>query len=158
MNASLQIGKLAGIPVKLHWSFLLVIPLFAWIIGSQIRLTTELIATLFGVPIDVTLIAAGLNPYILGSIVALGLFVGVFIHESLQLAQQFGRTLGYLVPDGAQLTVEKLFHKLMQDVTTQRPRPDYTLAVCRYIHDEAVDRVGAAVRVALARTIPDNRC
>ena len=81
MNASLQIGKLAGIPVKLHWSYLLVIPLFAWIIGSQIRLTTELIATLFGVPIDVTLIAAGLNPYILGSIVALGLFVGVFIHE-----------------------------------------------------------------------------
>jgi len=81
MNASLQIGKLAGIPVKLHWSFLLVIPLFAWIIGSQIRLTTELIAALFGVPIDVTLIAAGLNPYILGSIVALGLFVGVFIHE-----------------------------------------------------------------------------
>jgi Zn-dependent protease len=81
MNASLQIGKLAGIPVKLHWSFLLVIPLFAWIIGSQIRLTTELIATLFGVPIDVTLIAAGLNPYILGTVVALGLFVGVFIHE-----------------------------------------------------------------------------
>jgi len=81
MNASLQIGNLAGIPVKLHWSFLLVIPLFAWIIGSQIRLTTELIAALFGVPIDVTLIAAGLNPYILGSIVALGLFVGVFIHE-----------------------------------------------------------------------------
>ena len=81
MNASLQIGNLAGIPVKLHWSLLLVIPLFAWIIGSQIRLTTELIAALFGVPIDVTLIAAGLNPYILGSIVALGLFVGVFIHE-----------------------------------------------------------------------------
>ena len=73
MNASLQIGNLAGIPVKLHWSFLLVIPLFAWIIGSQILLTTELIAALFGVPIDVTLIAAGLNPYILGTVVALGL-------------------------------------------------------------------------------------
>ncbi|MCK9276776.1 MAG: CBS domain-containing protein [Methanoculleus sp.] len=81
MEASLQIGNLAGIPVKLHWSFLLVIPLFAWIIGSQILLTTELIAALFGVPIDVTLIAAGLNPYILGTVVALGLFVGVFIHE-----------------------------------------------------------------------------
>ena len=81
MNASLQIGNLAGIPVKLHWSFLLVIPLFAWIIGSQILLTTELIAAIFGVPIDVTLIAAGLNPYILGTVVALGLFVGVFIHE-----------------------------------------------------------------------------
>lgn len=81
MEASLQIGNLAGIPVKLHWSFLLVIPLFAWIIGSQILLTTELIAVLFGVPIDTTLISAGLNPYILGTVVALGLFVGVFIHE-----------------------------------------------------------------------------
>ncbi len=81
MNASLQIGTLAGIPVKLHWSFLLVIPLFAWIIGSQIELTTELIAVLFGVPIDMTLITVGFNPYILGTIVALGLFVGVFVHE-----------------------------------------------------------------------------
>jgi len=77
----LQIGTLAGIPVKLHWSFLLVIPLFAWIIGSQIELTTELIAVLFGVPIDMTLIVMGFNPYILGTIVALGLFVGVFVHE-----------------------------------------------------------------------------
>ncbi|MCM2465387.1 CBS domain-containing protein [Methanoculleus oceani] len=81
MEASLQIGRLAGIPVKLHWSFLLVIPLFAWIIGSQILLTTELIEVLFGVPIDTTLITEGFNPYILGTVVALGLFVGVFIHE-----------------------------------------------------------------------------
>ena len=81
MDASLQIGNLAGIPVKLHWSFLLVIPLFAWIIGSQIVLTTELIAVLFGVPIDLTLITANFNPYILGTVVALGLFFGVFIHE-----------------------------------------------------------------------------
>jgi Zn-dependent protease/CBS domain-containing protein len=81
MEASLQIGNLAGIPVKLHWSFLLVIPLFAWIIGSQILLTTGLIEALFGVPIDVTLITEGFNPYILGIVVALGLFFGVFIHE-----------------------------------------------------------------------------
>ena len=81
MEASLQIGNLAGIPVKLHWSFLLVIPLFAWIIGSQIELTTELIQALFGIPIDMTLITAGFNPYILGTVVALGLFFGVFIHE-----------------------------------------------------------------------------
>jgi len=81
MEASLQIGTLAGIPVKLHWSFLLVIPLFAWIIGSQILLTTGLIEALFGVPIETTLIMQGFNPYILGTVVALGLFVGVFIHE-----------------------------------------------------------------------------
>jgi Zn-dependent protease len=58
-----------------------VIPLFAWIIGSQIELTTELIQALFGVPINMTLITAGFNPYILGTVVALGLFFGVFIHE-----------------------------------------------------------------------------
>ena len=81
MEASLKIGTLAGIPVKLHWSFLLVIPLFAWIIGSQIELTVELITILFGVSIDQTLIVAGYNPYILGTVVALGLFVGVFVHE-----------------------------------------------------------------------------
>jgi CBS domain-containing protein len=40
-----------------------------------------LIAVLFGVPIDMTLIVMGFNPYILGTIVALGLFVGVFVHE-----------------------------------------------------------------------------
>ncbi|HOD85130.1 MAG TPA: CBS domain-containing protein [Methanoculleus sp.] len=81
METSLQIGNIAGIPVKIHWSFLLVIPLFAWIIGSQIVLTTELIRILFGVPIDATLITAGFNPYILGTAVALGLFFGVFVHE-----------------------------------------------------------------------------
>jgi CBS domain-containing protein len=81
METSLQIGNIAGIPVKIHWSFLLVIPLFAWIIGSQIVLTTELIRILFGVPIDATLITAGFNPYILGTVVALGLFFGVFVHE-----------------------------------------------------------------------------
>ena len=81
METSLQIGNIAGIPVKIHWSFLLVIPLFAWIIGSQIVLTTELIRILFGVPIDATLIIEGFNPYILGTAVALGLFFGVFVHE-----------------------------------------------------------------------------
>jgi Zn-dependent protease/CBS domain-containing protein len=81
MDPSLQIGKIAGIPVKLHWSFLLVIPLFAWIIGAEIVLTTQLLEGLFGVPINMTLITAGFNPYILGTVVALGLFVGVFIHE-----------------------------------------------------------------------------
>jgi Zn-dependent protease/predicted transcriptional regulator len=85
MEGSIQIGTLFGIPVRLHWTFLLVIPLFAWIIGSQIELTTALIAGTFGVEdpavLDTSLITEGLNPYILGTIVALGLFAGVFIHE-----------------------------------------------------------------------------
>jgi Zn-dependent protease/CBS domain-containing protein len=81
MNGSLKIGTIYGIPVLIHWTFLLVIPLFAWIIGAQIGLTISLIESLFHVQIDPTLIVKGYNPYILGAIITLGLFVGVFVHE-----------------------------------------------------------------------------
>ncbi|MDD1705538.1 MAG: site-2 protease family protein, partial [Methanoregulaceae archaeon] len=81
MNGSLKIGTFYGIPIQLHWTFLIIIPLFAWIIGSQILLTTKLIGDIFRVPIDTSLIAAGYMPYILGTVIALGLFGGVLIHE-----------------------------------------------------------------------------
>jgi Zn-dependent protease/predicted transcriptional regulator len=81
MKGSFQIGRLYGIPVLLHWSFALVIPLFAWIIGVEITYTTALLAGLFGVNINQSLITSGFMPYVLGAIVSIGLFVGVFIHE-----------------------------------------------------------------------------
>jgi Zn-dependent protease/predicted transcriptional regulator len=88
MDGSLQIGKLFGIPIRLHWSFLIVIPLFAWIIGSFIEETTNLLIDFFNLffdaapdSIDTTLITQGFNPYILGTIVVLGLFAGVLLHE-----------------------------------------------------------------------------
>lgn len=81
MNGSLRIGHLFGIPIYLHWTFLIVIPLFAWIIGSQIELTATMIAELFGVEITTTLFVQGLAPYILGTAVSLGLFGGVLLHE-----------------------------------------------------------------------------
>jgi Zn-dependent protease len=81
MNGSFRIGTIYGIPVLLHWSFLLIIPFFAWIIGSQILLTAVLIEQTFNIAINKTLIISGYTPYILGTIVALGLFLGVFIHE-----------------------------------------------------------------------------
>jgi Zn-dependent protease/CBS domain-containing protein len=81
MDGSLRIGRLFGIPIELHFTFLLVIPLFAWIIGNQIELTTALLGELFGVGIDTTLIRSGFMPYLLGAAVSLGLFAGVLIHE-----------------------------------------------------------------------------
>ncbi len=81
MNGSFRIGSLFGIPIQLHWTFLVIIPLFAWIIGSQISMTADLLSGLFRVPIDTTYFAQGLAPYIVGAIVALGLFAGVLLHE-----------------------------------------------------------------------------
>jgi Zn-dependent protease len=80
MDGSFRIGRIFGIPILIHYTFLLVIPLFAWIIGSEINYTIELIAG-FGVPIDTSLLTAGFVPYIVGAIVALGLFFGVLVHE-----------------------------------------------------------------------------
>lgn len=81
MEGSLKIGHLFGIPIYLHFTFLLVIPLFAWIIGSQIGTTVQFLAQIFSVPIDPSLITQGPVPYVLGGLVALGLFAGVLIHE-----------------------------------------------------------------------------
>jgi Zn-dependent protease/predicted transcriptional regulator len=81
MDGSFRIGRLFGIPILIHYSFILVIPLFAWIIGSQITLTTDMLQGYFSIPIDTSLITEGYMPWFLGTVVALGLFGGVLIHE-----------------------------------------------------------------------------
>ena len=81
MDGSFRIGRIFGIPILIHYSFILIIPLFAWIIGSQILVTTDMLEGSFSIPIDTSLITEGIMPWILGTIVALGLFGGVLIHE-----------------------------------------------------------------------------
>jgi Zn-dependent protease/CBS domain-containing protein len=81
MDGSFRIGRIFGIPILIHYSFILVIPLFAWIIGSQITVTTDMLQGVFSIPIDTSLITEGIMPWILGTVVALGLFAGVLIHE-----------------------------------------------------------------------------
>jgi Zn-dependent protease/predicted transcriptional regulator len=81
MDGSFRIGRIFGIPILIHYTFLLVIPLFAWIIGSQITLTIDMLKELFQVPIDTSLATSGIMPWVLGTIVAFGLFFGVLVHE-----------------------------------------------------------------------------
>jgi Zn-dependent protease/predicted transcriptional regulator len=81
MDGSVRIGRVFGIPILIHYTFLLVIPLFAWIIGSQISLTVDMIKNIYEVPVDTSLVTEGFIPYVLGTIVALGLFAGVLVHE-----------------------------------------------------------------------------
>jgi len=81
MDGSFGIGRLFGIPILIHFTFLLIIPIFAWIIASQIVSTANLLQEIYGVTVDTTIVAAGVIPYVLGTIVALGLFAGVLVHE-----------------------------------------------------------------------------
>jgi Zn-dependent protease/predicted transcriptional regulator len=81
MDGSFRIGSIFGIPIHIHYTFLLVIPLFTWIIGSQIALTIDMLGGVFLVPINTTLITTGFMPYVLGAVISLGLFFGVLVHE-----------------------------------------------------------------------------
>ena len=81
MDGSFRIGSLFGIPIQIHYTFLLVIPLFAWIIGSQISVTVGMLEELYMIPIDSSLITSGFVPYMLGAVVSCGLFFGVLVHE-----------------------------------------------------------------------------
>lgn len=81
MDGSFRIGRIFGIPILIHYTFLLVIPLFAWIIASQITLTTNMLREIFSIPIETAGITAGFMPWILGTVVAFGLFFGVLVHE-----------------------------------------------------------------------------
>ncbi len=83
MKGSVRIGSVFGIPVYLHFSLLLIIPVFAVLIGSQIEFTAIFLEDIFGLsaPIDLSLVTGTIMRYLLGLFVALSLFVGVLLHE-----------------------------------------------------------------------------
>jgi len=73
MRGALQIGSVRGISLRLHFSFLLVLPLLAFLFARQ--LTTA--ARLADVPPE----ALSGYPFIWGLGLAIALFLGVLIHE-----------------------------------------------------------------------------
>ncbi|MFP8954663.1 CBS domain-containing protein [Natrialbaceae archaeon A-arb3/5] len=81
MMKSFRIGSLFGIPIKLDLTFLLVLPLFAYLIGIQLEPLANLLNAGLGAGIDVAAITDGMTPWLLGLIAAIGLFVGVILHE-----------------------------------------------------------------------------
>ncbi|ELY50678.1 site-2 protease family protein [Natronorubrum bangense] len=82
MMKSFRIGSLFGIPIKLDLTFLLVLPLFAYLIGAQIGPVVDILNTSMNAGIDVdALTAEWWLPYVVGLAAAIGLFVGVVLHE-----------------------------------------------------------------------------
>ena len=78
----IRIGTVFGIPIRLDATFLLILPLFAYLIGSDVEtLTTELLNGALGAGIDPAALTGGLTPYALGTVAAVGLFACVLLHE-----------------------------------------------------------------------------
>lgn len=69
--------RLLGIPVQLDITFLLVLPLLAWIIGRDLSLFIQA----FGLQIDAAPLLVGIRPYLIGLVAGLALFLSVLIHE-----------------------------------------------------------------------------
>ncbi len=77
----IHVGSAFGIPIRLNWTFLIVLPLFAYLIGSEVATIAELMNETMGAGIDAAAIGAGATPWLLGLAAALGLFGGVLLHE-----------------------------------------------------------------------------
>ncbi|MDG5776046.1 CBS domain-containing protein [Haloarculaceae archaeon H-GB2-1] len=76
-----RIGSVFGIPLQLDLTFLVVLPLFAYLIGARIGETAEVLNQFWSAGIDAAALTGGAMPWILGTAAALGLFVGVVLHE-----------------------------------------------------------------------------
>ena len=72
--------KLLGVPVLLDYSFLLILPLFAYLIGSQLGTYAQLLSSV-GVHIDPSGLEQGATRWLLGGAAAVGLFASVLVHE-----------------------------------------------------------------------------
>ena len=78
---SFRIGRIAGIPIKVGLSFLLVLPLFAWLIAADVGRWTSIMNDVVGANLPAASLSAGSTPFVLGSAAAIGLFAGVVFHE-----------------------------------------------------------------------------
>ncbi|SHH14467.1 CBS domain-containing protein [Halobaculum gomorrense] len=77
----IRVGRVAGIPIQLNWTFLLILPLFAYLIGSQVGEFAGIVGDTFGVAIPAAALTGGSLPWVLGTAAAVGLFVSVLLHE-----------------------------------------------------------------------------
>jgi Zn-dependent protease/CBS domain-containing protein len=77
------LGRVWDIPIKVNVSLVIFLPVLAWLIGSgqQIETYAGVVGGFTGTPLDVASLRAGVTPWLVGSLAAVGLFVSVAIHE-----------------------------------------------------------------------------
>jgi len=78
---SFTVGRILGIPIRLSPTLLLFLPLLVWLIAGQIELYADLIDGISPIGIDEAAVTGGDTPIVIGIAAAVGLFVGVLLHE-----------------------------------------------------------------------------
>jgi len=78
---SFTIGRVLDIPIRINLSLLLFVPLLVWLIAGQIELYGDVVNAVSPTTVDVEPLTEGSTPWVIGLTAALGLFVGVLLHE-----------------------------------------------------------------------------
>jgi Zn-dependent protease/CBS domain-containing protein len=76
-----HVGSAFGIPIRLDLTFLLVLPLFAWLIGAGVESIVPMLNRLPADGLDAGALVTSPTRWVLGLVAAVGLFVGVVLHE-----------------------------------------------------------------------------
>lgn len=81
MFKSFRVGSIFGIPIRLDVTLLLILPFFAYLIGNQVGEIVTVLNTMLGTTIDPSFLGTGNLPLLVGLVAAIGLFIGVTLHE-----------------------------------------------------------------------------
>ncbi len=78
-----EIGRITGIPIRLNITLVVFLPILAWLISREAQLSfyAEVVNGISPQTIDIAVIQSGSTPEIIGITTAIGLFVGVLLHE-----------------------------------------------------------------------------
>jgi Zn-dependent protease/CBS domain-containing protein len=92
-----EIGRITGIPIRLNITLVVFLPLLAWLIGREEQLSAygAAVDAISPRPVDLAAIGSGTTPELVGVATALGLFVGVLLHElgHAWAARRYGITI-----------------------------------------------------------------
>ncbi|QLD89992.1 site-2 protease family protein [Natronomonas salina] len=78
-----EIGSVTGIPVRLNVTLLVFLPVLAWLVSrpEQMAQYASLVEVISPHPVDVATLQTGYTAELIGVAAAVGLFVGVLLHE-----------------------------------------------------------------------------
>lgn len=130
---SITIGRILDIPIRINVTLLLFLPILVWLIAGQIELYGDVVNAVSPTQVDVEPLTEGDTPWIIGVAGALGLFVGVLLHElghSVAASSACSRTVGRAIPsstgrDGSSDS-SRWAHCVRSLLRTARRRPSPT--------------------------------